>query len=110
MFKSLSSLTQVTVANSYIRSWLAIDLVSSIPMDILLGPGTLSHAGYNDSLVRLHSLLRLVKMGNLVRLQRISQRLQLYFYIKNSLLTIVNIMTALTFYVHWFSCGFIYLV
>jgi hypothetical protein len=52
---------QATVANSYCRGWLMIDVVSSVPVDILIGPRNLNAAGYNDSLIRLHILLRLVK-------------------------------------------------
>eukprot|EP00959_Pyramimonas_sp_CCMP1952_P162371 3394914-Pyramimonas_sp.AAC.1 len=84
---------QAMVANKYIRSWLWIDLVASVPVDLLSGSGHLSRSGvgYNDSLLRLHSMLRLLKMGTLARLQRVTQRLQLYTYCKNSFLTIVNI-------------------
>jgi phosphoglycerate-specific signal transduction histidine kinase len=51
-----------------------------------------------------------VKISTLVRLQRISQRLQLAFFVKNSLVTIISAMLIMILYTHWFACGFIYMV
>jgi hypothetical protein len=101
---------QSAVAAKYCRSWLALDLLSSLPMDLILSPRrTLLSGGASDSLLRLHSLVRLLKITRIVRFQRIMQRLQLVLYVKNSFLTVFNIAMVFVFYTHCFACGFIYL-
>jgi hypothetical protein len=101
---------QSAVAAKYCRSWLALDLLSSLPMDLILSPRkTMLSGGASDSLLRLHSLVRLLKITRIVRFQRIMQRLQLVLYVKNSFLTVFSIAMVFLFYTHCFACGFIYL-
>lgn len=59
------------IAKHYLRGWFTVDLVSSIPLDlILLGTGSVSSA---EQLRRLPKIFRIVKLSKLLRLLRVTK-------------------------------------
>ncbi|KAK3240332.1 hypothetical protein CYMTET_49822 [Cymbomonas tetramitiformis] len=99
---------QTQVGQQYIKSWLLADVLSSVPYDIIFMTDDMISGAEND-VFRLHTLLRLMKVGRLFRLQRIFQRFQSFFYVQYSYITVINILLVWAFYTHWFACAFIYM-
>ena len=95
------------IRRNYARSWFPIDLLSSVPFD-LVGVALESMSGGDSAsslrAVRLVRLLRLVKMLRVLRGSRILQRWECEIAIPYSQIAIAKSGILLIFVSHWMAC------
>ncbi|KAJ3138812.1 hypothetical protein HK100_012208 [Physocladia obscura] len=82
---------QTAIALKYLKSWFSVDLLSTIPWELL----SFMKTNGDLSSLRLIRLVRLVRLLKLLRVLRASRKLRQWQ------LAIVNI-----FIIHWLACGY----
>ena len=102
------------IAVHYLRTWFVIDLVSALPVDLILlafGMDTESSSQQYriNKLFKILKTFRLVRVLRLARLARIMARFRAIFNVKYSILTIFKFFIVVAFVAHWIAC-FWYLV
>lgn len=104
------------IALNYAKSWLVVDIVSTVPFDIislvLSGDGTDGTVGaprQGNMGLKVIRLLRLLKLFRIVRASRVfarwSDRIEHYVSISHSSRTLLWWMFMLIVTVHWFCCA-----
>ena len=90
------------IRRNYIRSWLAIDLVSVFPFGYLpvSGAGTLG-------ILRMVRILRLLKLSRVLRASRIYKRFQSRNSAPHSVESMIQIALVLLILTHWLACAWI---
>ncbi|KAJ8610385.1 hypothetical protein CTAYLR_003893, partial [Chrysophaeum taylorii] len=90
------------IAKHYIKSWFLIDLVSSVPVDLL------SALVASDDLrwLKLVRVLRLLKLARVWRLKRMHARWEIYavFTMSYATLGIYKLAAMLIIFAHWSAC------
>ena len=87
------------VALNYLKSWFFIDLLASIPIDLILLLATGSTSG--ASLNKLFKLLRGVKLMRILRMSRLWQRLLQKTKINPAIVRLFKLLGLLMFQWHW---------
>ena len=84
------------IRRHYVRGWFAIDLISAVPVELLIG------YQYDDSAAasKNANLLKVLKLPRLFRVHRLVGNLR--FFTLQKMLTVLGVM-LLT--VHWFACA-----
>ena len=102
------------ISDRYITSWFSIDVISSIPLDLVFRESSLTD---NVSALRLTKLLRmfkLMKMASVLRVHRIHRAFNNRWdgmpQIRYALLDIVGYVLMTFVYAHWFACVFFFVV
>ena len=109
------------ISDRYMTSWFAIDIVSSIPLDLIFKEGSpLDNMNSNAdvSALRLTKLLRmfkLMKMASVLRVHRMHRAFNNRFMdgmpqIKYALIDIFSYILVTILYAHWFACVFFFIV
>eukprot|EP01137_Pigoraptor_chileana_P010643 Opistho-2@60485 len=97
-----------TVAMRYVRGWFAIDLISTLPLDIIIEPfgggDSAETVGNMPTAVRVIKLLYLVKILRVFRLGRYSRRWTHWFHITATVLRLFKFGMALFLFLHWEAC------
>ena len=90
----------------YGRSWLGVDLVSTVPFDLFLG-GTESIALLR--ILRLARLLKLLRLFRLVRLTKNLEFLQETLSINPSTTRVVSLFLRILYLAHLIACAWFYI-
>ena len=92
------------IAKRYVQSWFIIDVVSSVPIDMLQlyaqGGSWLSSL----RMIRLIRLLRLLKLARVLRASRILTRWESMISISYAHLTIMKLAGMFLLVAHWMAC------
>ena len=88
----------------YIKGWFLIDIVSTVPMDIVTTLVGLE-GGESLRIVRVIRLLRLLKLMRLLRASRIFKRWQTAITIPYFLQSLFKYMMIVVITGHWMACG-----
>ncbi|OMJ83599.1 hypothetical protein SteCoe_15451 [Stentor coeruleus] len=100
---------------NYLRGWMIIDLIGCIPLDLFLE--STSTGGYNNllRLFRLPRLYRLVRISKILKLIQEYKKsefilnLQDFFNIKQSVVRLIGVFSAVLVCVHIFACMWAFL-
>lgn len=98
----------VKIAKCYSRTWLAPDVVASVPFDLFIASDVASgrQAAYRSTkFVRIMKLIRLVKLFRMLRLNRILNRLERKMTIKYGLWQVIKFAFAVMCLAHWQACA-----
>ena len=95
------------IAKVYLKSWFIIDLVSSMPIDLVfLGQdASLDDASVANS-VKMLKGLRIFKLLRVLRLQRIINRLETHHHVDPSFLRMGKLIGILITTWHWLGCSY----
>ena len=95
------------LAKGYLRGWFAIDLVSVLPVDIIVALGPDIMPTDNSAIVRVVRLLRIARLFKLMRVlraSRIIQRWENAIAVSTSTRSIVTAWFSFVVILHWFAC------
>ena len=81
---------------TYMRSWFAVDLISAIPADLIMGIVGLG----NSAESQLSTLLKVLKLPRMFRVHRLVGSIK-YF----TIMKMLNVLGVLFLSVHWFACA-----
>ncbi|CAG9467891.1 unnamed protein product [Pedinophyceae sp. YPF-701] len=94
------------IATSYVRSWFFLDLVSSVPLDlILVGEG--GGAGRLNKIPKVFKILRLSKLLRLMRVTKILrylQRFDIFAGMSSFMTRVIKLMAGVLIFAHWNAC------
>ena len=100
------------IARHYMKSWFFLDVVSTIPYDLIADMAITSQAAADSSvlgLMKLMRILRLLKLGRIFRVSRIihrwEQTIEMYVDISNTTKTLMFWTWLVLTVIHWFCCG-----
>jgi len=105
----------------YARSWMAVDILTAIPVDMLTavwdeangwvaedGSGEENpNAGTGSSAFELVRMIRLVKLGRIIRASRNFRRWQAYLGLSFSFIALIKFAILTTMMAHWLACMWI---
>uniref|UniRef100_A0A7S3GKG5 Cyclic nucleotide-binding domain-containing protein n=1 Tax=Palpitomonas bilix TaxID=652834 RepID=A0A7S3GKG5_9EUKA len=97
------------VAKRYARSWFLIDLVSILPLDIVLdlfNVDTSSQVARVPKLLRILRLFKLLKIARVFRMTRILRRWETRFEVKYGYMTMIKFFFLIALLSHWNACIF----
>jgi len=107
---------RMKIANSYIRSWFAIDLVSTIPIsfvaDQLIGGNEKPGSGKAVQVAQLTKVLKLIRFLRLMRMLRLAKLSTIWERVEAQLgsiamfqfFALLRVMFVLTLICHWNAC------
>ena len=90
------------VVIKYLKSWFIIDLVASIPIDLIVGIRKGESSGFTIN--RLLKLLRSVKLMRILRMSRLWKRMLLRAKINPSVVRLAKLFGFLLVEWHWIGC------
>ena len=96
---------QKIVARKYLRGWFTIDLLATLPFELLTA-GLFSET---HRIIRIVRLLRLSRLLKLVRFHRLSQDWHTNRVLHQSVVRLVFFTFWITLICHWLACGWILL-
>jgi hypothetical protein len=93
------------IVKRYLSSWFFIDLLSVLPgyIDVITFEGEADNGTLNKTMVL--RLIRLAKLGRILKASRIVSRWLTMVNIKSSNMTFFKITLLLLCYTHWMACG-----
>jgi len=106
---------QKLIAKRYARSWLAVDLVSSLPYDLILLSVCSSSVNGANRLLRYPKLLKLFKLVRVIRLLKISrlkvflQRMRDVLHLNPGIVRLTTFLMGVLVTAHYNACLFFYL-
>ena len=99
------------IAKNYLRSWFVIDLMSTVPFDLLataMFPADEDGSSEVQTQFKLVRLMRLMKLFRIVRASRVfarwADRIEHYVSVSHSTRTLLWWMFMLLTTIHWFCC------
>lgn len=97
---------QNKIALNYSTSWFPLDLISTIPFDVLTDDSVTggSDALANMQIIRLIRILRLIKLLRVMRSGRMFQRWESRFAIDYSVLSLQKFILIVLLMAHWMAC------
>ncbi|KAK3288152.1 hypothetical protein CYMTET_4363 [Cymbomonas tetramitiformis] len=98
---------QNKIAFNYSTSWFTLDLVSTIPFDVLTDDSVTGGADglANMQIIRLIRILRLIKLLRVMRSGRMFQRWESRFAIDYSVLSLQKFILIVLLMAHWMACA-----
>jgi len=100
------------IARHYLRSWFLIDLVSTFPIDLVIGP--LLEAGANGAdysaqlrsikIIKFFRLIRLLKLARLLKLKKFGGSFEGIFSMNPALQRLLKLLLQIIFIAHMCSC------
>lgn len=81
------------ISKRYVESWLFVDIISTIPLDIIVGDGFIAFR-----MLRLGRLLRVLRLG------RIFKRLFNFWRVHPSMVRLFKYIVILVLVLHWIAC------
>jgi hypothetical protein len=95
---------------NYMRSTFCIDLISSIPIDIILQyffyANDASAQARSIKLVRISRLVRLTRLLRLLRGSRLLTSFSSWLSLRPSITAFISLVAQIFFVAHWFACMF----
>ncbi|KAI8895533.1 hypothetical protein BC833DRAFT_622931 [Globomyces pollinis-pini] len=99
-----------TISISYLSSWFPIDILSTLPFDLIaeLFPKSADESATKGNLkiVRLIRLTRLLKLLRVFRASRKLKQLKIASGLRYGSIQLLQIIIITLFLVHWFGCGY----
>ncbi|MES1909051.1 MAG: hypothetical protein MHM6MM_001862 [Cercozoa sp. M6MM] len=95
--------SHLVIAKTYLKKWFWIDLVASVPIDLLFS----AYLGESSSAANLNRLVRLLRGFKLIRVLRISRifkRLMMGTRINPSVIRLFKLLFGLIVMWHWMAC------
>ncbi len=96
-------------AQSYLRGWFFLDVVSVFPFDFIQTTCATNDVGYNvgsfGRLPKLIRLLRLAKIAKVLRMSRILRRFEATLHIKYGLVRLIKFFVWSLVAAHWVACA-----
>lgn len=92
-----------SIREAYFKSWFLIDLVSTVPWDVISMVESITEA--SGPTLRFLRMLRLFKMLRLLRGNRVFARFESSFAVDYSMLRLFSLMATLCLLCHWIACG-----
>eukprot|EP00935_MAST-01C_sp_MAST-1C-sp1_P000912 g912.t1 len=104
------------IAKRYLRGWFWIDIVSTVPIDMIVQAsltGTVGGCGGQSEvrsikLVRVLRLVRLVKMVRVLKLAKAVSVLEEEFDVSPTLIRLAKLCMQMAFFAHLMSCSFFF--
>ena len=93
------------ISSHYVQTWFIVDILSTLPIDKLIGDGSQTRS---LKLIRVIRLVRLFKLVKLLR-QKGSQESDEIVTVNPIVLKISKLLITLVFIAHFFGCFFAYL-
>ena len=93
------------IRKQYIRSWLWVDLISCLPLDLIevcMGKDTIHH---HFSVVRLVRVLKILKLVRLLRADMLVGILQDYMSVTHEEVQFVKLLFLVLMTIHFMGCG-----
>ena len=101
------------IAERYLKSWFLIDMISSIPFDVLIWLSSASFGNDNlfaaTRLLRFSKIIRVVKILRVMRLQRLNLTQSAAASGFNMFSDVAKNAAAIFYGAHWMTCCFIFL-
>jgi len=102
-----------SIASHYTRTWMPLDVLASVPFDLIFPDAGGGDAGDPNSaaygrgakFVRVMKLVRLVKLFRMLRLNRILHRLERKLSIKYGLWQVIKFAACVACLAHWQACA-----
>ena len=88
--------------NHYLRTWFTIDLVSTVPIDLILS--FLSGASSAAKLIKLLRLMRLTKLARVLKLKIYIARLEAVLGLPPSMFDFFSLLLKVMFSAHYLAC------
>lgn len=104
------------IAKRYLKSWFAIDLLSTIPIDLIMSSVmTDERNNFSDALLGLKilgvlRLIRLARIFRVLKLQRVAQLLDDELLLNVALMKILKLIIPIAFLAHFLGCFWWYLL
>ena len=98
------------IAKRYVQSWFGLDVVTTVPFDLIIGQleGSGSAGSSNSTralkLVRVVRLVRLLKLARLVKGLAIFRRVGVEFSLDYNMLEVFKFLFITLLYAHWMAC------
>jgi hypothetical protein len=87
----------------YAKSWLALDIISTLPFDIFDVVETGASVG-GLKILRILKLLKLAKLLRMLKASRSIKALQEYMQLSNATTALITHLTAFLVTIHWIAC------
>jgi hypothetical protein len=94
-----------TIARRYLCGAFFVDVVSTVPFDLIASLAGSSGDAEQQSALRAMRALRLIKLLRLARLGRVFRRLQEDVHIPSGYITLLKFLLATLLLTHWLACG-----
>lgn len=97
------------IATAYATSWLALDLVTAVPVDLLLWAagddgGHKAGAASSVGAASLVRMLRIVKLARILRASRVYKRMQTQMGLSFGALALIKVTALILIMAHWLAC------
>jgi CRP-like cAMP-binding protein len=90
------------IARQYLKSWFPIDLVASIPFDVILS----NTSGRFPRLVRIMRLFRLAKLVKLLKLSDVIIMFEDHLNVNRNVFSVLKLLLLMSFVGHITACAF----
>lgn len=97
------------IAYEYMRTWFLIDLVSALPVDLLIKDlrQKQQSSSTGNNVNKLLRMLRIFKLLRVVKIRRVFKRLEQYTKLNPSLVRLSKTLVVLVFAWHWIACMYV---
>ena len=92
------------MARNYLRSWFAVDLLSSLPWDVIINDGLSSEVAGGSIGFKLFNSLRLLKLFRLARLGKYVTALEEWFTLSPTVFDLLKLFFRIFTICHFVSC------
>ena len=93
------------ILGHYARGWMLLDVVTAVPVDFIVSfYDSGEHDDAGGGMLQLIRMLRLVKLGRILRASRIFHRWQAYLGMTFSVMALLEFMVLVTVMAHWLAC------
>ena len=95
------------ISSNYIKGWFFIDLVSSIPIYLILDNSAVINSEFMSKIQHITKLARIIRLLKLARMFKFNKQLKKYLMslkISQDISFIVYIMIIVLFAIHWTGC------
>jgi len=102
---------RLAIAKDYIKSWFIIDMISGVPIDIVIlttGDTSSSNSQF-ASIAKMGRMMRILKLARLFRIARVMRvvsRIENKVSTQEAVRTLWKFFAVVLVYCHLFSCGF----
>mmetsp|Transcript_27826 Transcript_27826/g.68432 ORF Transcript_27826/g.68432 Transcript_27826/m.68432 type:complete len:550 (-) Transcript_27826:197-1846(-) len=99
-----------TIAQRYIHTWFAVDVISSVPVELLYSDEGMEKAG----VMRLNKMVRLIKLAKMFsvirlgRIHRVFNRWEILPQLRYAVMDISLHVLMCVMWAHWFACAFFF--
>jgi hypothetical protein len=92
------------LATTYFRGWFAVDLISSIPWDVVIDAGLNQYFAGNSTAIKFLNVLRLFKLFRLARLAKYVSALEEWFTLSPTVMELLKLFFKIFSICHFVCC------